>query len=126
MSKTGDENRAYAAAHFGIELDDTSKQVALFRSVEGGGVKADVMTYHHAINKESGFGRYRQLGRPKFDDLKLQVGMSMSQPFYEWLRDFFEGKPTRKNGAIVAADFYYKERARRNFTNAMIKELTFP
>jgi hypothetical protein len=32
----------------------------------------------------------------------------------------------RKDGAIVAADFYYKERARRKFTNGMIKELTFP
>ena len=29
-------------------------------------------------------------------------------------------------GAIVAADFYYNERARRNFKEAMIKELTFP
>jgi len=125
MSKTGDDNRAYAAAHFGMELDGT-KQIGMFRSVEGGGVKADVMTYHHSINKESGYGRYRQLGRPKFDDIKLQVGMSMSQPFYEWLRDFFDGKPTRKNGAILAGDFQYKERARRNFSNAMIKELTFP
>ena len=35
-------------------------------------------------------------------------------------------RPTRKNGAIVAADFYYNERARREFTSAMIKELTFP
>src|SRR5262245_40421969 len=124
-SKSGDANRPYAAAHFGLELDD-NKEVAMFRSIEGGGAKAEVMTYQHSINKDSGYGRYRQLGKPKFDDLKLQIGMSMTQPFYEWLKDFFAGKPTRKNGAIVAADFYYKERARRTFTNALIKELTFP
>ena len=29
-------------------------------------------------------------------------------------------------GSIVAADFFYQERARRNFKAAMIKELTFP
>ena len=125
MSKTGADNRAYGAAHFGLELDG-NKQLAMFRSVEGGAVKADVMVYHHAINKDTGYNRYRQLGRPKFDDIKMQVGMSMSKPLYEWLQDFLVGKPTRKNGAIVAADFHFKERARRTFTNALIKELTFP
>src|SRR4029078_8623029 len=45
---------------------------------------------------------------------------------YQWLHDFFLGKATRKNGAIVAADFHFKERARRTFSNALIRELTFP
>jgi hypothetical protein len=80
------------------------------------------MTYQHGAN----YDRWRQLGKPKFEDIKLQVGMSMSQPFYQWLTDFMKGVPTRKTGAIVAADFYYLERARRNFKAAMIKELTFP
>lgn len=112
---------AYASAHFALELDG-GDQVGLFRSVEGGGVKADVMTYQSGGSYE----RWRQLGKPKFEDIKLQVGMSMSAPFYEWLAQFFTGAGTRKTGAIVAADFYYNERARRNFKEAMIKELTFP
>jgi phage tail-like protein len=116
----------YAAAHFGLELDG-KKEVSLFRSIEGGGVKADVMTYQYATSNDvGGYARWRMLGKPKFEDIKLQVGMSMSQPFYAWVADFFKGVPTRKNGAIVAADFYYKERARRTFTNAMVKELVFP
>lgn len=114
-------NRAYAAAHFALELDGKDA-VGLFRSIEGGGVRADVMTYQNGAN----YDRWRQLGKPKFEDIKLQVGMSMSQPFYQWLTDFMKGVPTRKTGAIVAADFYYMERARRNFKAAMIKELTFP
>jgi phage tail-like protein len=114
-------NRAYAAAHFALELDGKDA-VGLFRSIEGGGVRADVMTYQNGAN----YDRWRQLGKPKFEDIKLQVGMSMSQPFYTWIADFFIGQPTRKTGAIVAADFYYNERARRNFKEAMIKELTFP
>ena len=114
-------NRTYAAAHFALELDGRDA-VGLFRSIEGGGVKTDVMTYQHGATYE----RWRQLGKPKFEDIKLQVGMSMSEAFYDWIESFFDGKAVRKNGAIVAADFYYNERARREFTEAMIKELTFP
>jgi phage tail-like protein len=118
-------SNVYAAAHFGLELDG-KQEVSLFRSIEGGGVKADVMTYQYGANKDSGYDRWRILGKPKFEDIKLQVGMSMSGPFYAWIADFFKGIPTRKNGAIIAADFYYKERARRTFKEALIKELTFP
>jgi hypothetical protein len=80
------------------------------------------MTYQNAGNYE----RWRQLAKPKFENIKLQMGMGMSEPFYKWIEEFFTGKGTRKNGAIVAADFYYKERARREFSEALIAELTFP
>ena len=113
--------RAYAAAHFALELDGKDG-VGLFRSIEGGSIRADVMTYQNGAN----YDRWRQLGKPKFEDLKLQVGMSMSGAFINWIRDFFLGNAVRKTGAIVAADFYYNERARRQFDGAMIKELTFP
>ncbi len=116
-----ENNRAYAAAHFALELDGKDG-VGLFRSIEGGGVRADVMTYQNGAN----YDRWRQLGKPKFEDIKIQVGMAMSKPFYDWIEKFFEGNAERKTGAVVAADFYYKERARREFTNAMISEITFP
>ncbi len=119
-------NGVYAAAHFGLELDG-KQEVSLFRSIEGGGVRADVMTYQYGANKDNGgYTRWRILGKPKFEDIKLQVGMSMSKPFYTWIENFFAGIPDRKSGAILAADFYYVERARRTFKEALIKELTFP
>jgi phage tail-like protein len=121
MTATSNPNRAYSAAHFALELDN-NEQVGLFRSIEGGSIKADVMTYQNGAN----YDRWRQLGKPKFEDIKIQTGMSMSKAFYSWIENFFTGKPDRKNGAIVAADFNYKERARREFKEAMIKELTFP
>jgi phage tail-like protein len=114
--------RAYAAAHFALELHGIDQDLGLFRSIEGGGLKCDVMTYQNAGNYE----RWRQLAKPKFENIKLQMGMGMSEPFYKWIEEFFTGKGTRKNGAIVAADFYYKERARREFSEALIAELTFP
>jgi phage tail-like protein len=118
---TSDNNRSYAAAHFALELD-SGGNVGLFRSIEGGSMRADVMTYQAGNTHD----HWRQLGKPKFEDIKLQVGMAMSEPFYKWISDFFTGVTTRHTGSIVAADFYYKERARRNFSQAMIKELTFP
>lgn len=111
----------YAAAHFGLELDG-KKDVGLFRSIEGGGLKAAVMNYQYGHSLE----KWRQLGKPSYEDMKVQVGMAMSKPFYDWIEKFFEGDAIQKNGAIVAADFHYNERARREFTGAMIKELTFP
>jgi phage tail-like protein len=121
MAASSTGNRSYAAAHFALELDGKDG-VGLFRSIEGGSIRADVMTYQNGPN----YDRWRQLGKPKFEDIKLQVGMSMSKPFYDWIEKFFAGVADRKTGAIVAADFYYNERARRDFKEAMIKELTFP
>lgn len=120
-TETPASGRAYSAAHFALELDG-KKDVGLFRSVEGGGIKTDVMTYQNGAN----YDRWRQLGKPKFEDIKVSVGMSMSEVFYQWISEFFTGKGTRKTGAIVAADFNYDERARREFSQALIKELTFP
>jgi phage tail-like protein len=121
MPPTNPRVSAYSAAHFGLELHGMSK-LGMFRSIEGGGLKADVMTHQTGGQ----YDKWRQLGKPKFEDIKLQVGMSMSEPFYGWIAEFFKGNPVRKNGTIVAADFYYKERARREFTDAMINELVFP
>jgi phage tail-like protein len=121
MTSTADPNRTYAAAHFALELKGVDN-LGMFRSIEGGGIKADVMTYQNG----GIYDKWRQLGKPKFEDLKLQIGMAMSAPFYRWIAEFFDGVPTRKDGTIIAADFYYKERARRQFENAMIKEMAFP
>jgi hypothetical protein len=116
------QGRAYSAAHFALELDSKNNIVGLVRSVDGGGVKSEIMTYQAG----SSFEMWRQIGKPKYEDLKLEFGMSMSDQFYTWIEAFFSGDVLRRNGAIVAADFYYQERARREFQNALISEITFP
>src|SRR3569623_1777637 len=123
MATTGNAPpRAYAAAHFALELDGKNTVVGLLKSIEGGSIKADSMTY-----QQGGFlQRWKQVGKPKFEDIKIQTGMAVSAPFLNWVRGFFAGDGVRKTGAIVAADFYYKERARRTFDGALIKEVTIP
>jgi phage tail-like protein len=118
---SGNQNRSYSSAHFILELDG-SHIAGFFRSVEGGGVKADVMTYQMGNAPD----QWRQLAKPKYDDLKIQVGMSMSQEFYGWISRFFNGTIERRNGAIISGDFHYKERARRVMKNMLISEVQIP
>ena len=121
MTLANKGNRAYVAAHFALELDQ-KKDVGLFKSIEGGGAKQEAIKYQ---NGGEAMTFYSQ-GRLKFEDFKVSVGMSMSQVFYDWISNFFAGIPDRKTGAVVAADFYYNERARREFDQAMITEVAFP
>jgi hypothetical protein len=113
--------RAYTAAHFGLELD-SKRPVGFIRSIEGGGVSTELINYQYGDK----YDIWRQLGRPKYEDFKIQCGMGMSFEFMAWIELFFEGKGPRKNGAILAADGQYIEQARREFADAMITEIAIP
>ena len=110
----------YSAAFFGLEIDGS--KVGTIRNVDGGGVKADVITYQHA---ESG-DTWRQLGRTKYEDLKITSGLAAGGSLWEWISKCVEGKPERRNGAISAADYNYNEKARREWENGLIAEIGFP
>lgn len=113
--------RTYGAAHFALELDD-KQQVGLCKSIEGGGVKAEMIEYRTGPEHR----HWKQVSKPKYEDVKIQVGMSMSEPFYDWISKFFNGTIIRKNGAIAAGDFFYKERARREMFQMLISEVAMP
>lgn len=113
--------RTYSAAHFLLELDENDV-AGFFRSVDGGGVKSEILSYESGPTD----ARWRQLGKPKYEDVKIEVGMSMSERFYQWIEAFFEGGGERKNGAVVAADFNYKERMRRNLQDMLVSEVSLP
>jgi phage tail-like protein len=113
--------RAYVASKFAFELDGDGV-LGFLNSAEGGGLKTDVVDYKQGRLVDV----WRQVGRPKFEDISIKVGMGMSKSFYTWVSDFFNRKVTRKNGAIVLADFNYKQRARRSFIDALISEVGMP
>jgi phage tail-like protein len=114
--------RAYGASVFALELDQIKQTVGLFKSIEGGGVKMELIKYQAGQHHPT----FLRSGKPKYEDIKVQVGMAMSQTFYDWIAAFFRGDMARKTGAIIAGDFYYNERARREFDQAMISEIGFP
>lgn len=121
MLPTSTPPRAYSGAHFGMTLDGFD-DIGLFRSIEGGGVKVDVMTYQSGGN----IAVAKHIGKPKFEDFKVSCGMAMCRPFYNWIKEFFAGRGTRRNGELLAADFHYNIRARRQFKNALLTEVAMP
>ncbi len=115
----------FSGAHFCLELDGLdakSPDLPTLRSVEGGGVQADVLSYQMGENGDI----WRQLGKPKYSDIKLGLGMADVEGFRLWLHQFLTGQHVRKNGAIIAADYNYVERARREFKEALIVGLGLP
>ncbi len=119
--KTGAPSRAYVASHFAFDLDGAGI-LGFLRSFDGGGVKTDIMTYQQGATMDV----WRQVGRLKYDDMTIQVGMGMSDKFYDWMSSFFTRDVQRKDGSIIIADFNYKQKARRTFTQALISEVTIP
>jgi hypothetical protein len=121
MQPSNNQNRAYSAAHFGMTLDQID-EIGLFRSLEGGGVKVDVLSYQAGGNH----GPLKQPGKPKFEDFKVQCGMAMGRGFYNWMSEFFAGRVQPRSGSLIAADFHYQVRARRHFRGALISEVALP
>jgi phage tail-like protein len=68
----------------------------------------------------------KHIGGVKYEDISLECGYGMSDPFYNWMKDCFDRKASRKNGAIIACDFNYRELSRINFFNALITEIGMP
>lgn len=113
--------RAYVAAHFALDLDGEGA-MGFLRSSDGGGLTTDIQTYQPGYD----LSLWRQVGKPKLADISLVVGMGMSETFYDWISDFFNRTVTRKSGSIIGADFNFKERTRRSFTDALISEVQIP
>jgi hypothetical protein len=121
---SGVAKRAYVASHFALELGDGSNNqvIGFVRSIDGGGIKAEMLTYQQGVSTEL----WRQIGKPKFDDITVQVGMGMSVRFWDWIKAFFKRDLVRQNGALLGADFGYVERTRRTFMSALIAEVGLP
>jgi phage tail-like protein len=113
--------RGYVAGNFGLELDGMA--AGWLASFEGGMPNADV------ILEKLGPDHYqhKHISPPKYDDITLTFGTAMSQHFWKWVKSSFdELSYVRKNGAVVAANYNYKETSRLTFYNGLITELTFP
>jgi len=64
-------NEAYSAAQFILELELPNKALTVgsCRSIEGGGVKADILTYRQSDGQRQ-FSR-QLAAKPKFEDIKI-------------------------------------------------------
>ena len=114
------DGRVYAAGRFALELDSVS--AGWLNSAEGGHATADVVTERLGADRIV----HKHLGGVRFEDFIVECGVGMSKALYTWMKDSLDRKYTRKNGAIVAANYDYKEISRTTFNNALISEIGFP
>jgi len=114
------DKRGYVAGKYGIELDGIV--AGWVNSVEGGHATSDVVLEKtgadHIVKKH--------IAGVKYEDISIACGTGMSSKFYDWVKASFDHNYVRKNGAVITADFNYKEFTRLNFFNALITEIGFP
>jgi phage tail-like protein len=114
------KGRGYVAGKYGIEVDGIN--AGWVWSVEGGHAVADVVVEKMGPDHL----QRKHIGNVKYEPISVTCGTGMSKAFYSWIQDSFDHKHTRKNGAIVAANYDYKEHSRLTFTNALVTEIGMP
>jgi len=114
------DKRGYVAGKYGIELDGI--MAGWVSSVEGGHATSDVVSEKvgpdHIVHKH--------IAGVKYEDISISCGTGMSKGFYEWVKASFDHNYGRKGGAIIAADFNYKEHSRLTWYNGLVSEIGFP
>jgi len=66
------------------------------------------------------------LSGPGGQAITITCGPDMSKSFYDWIKASFAGTSPRKDGAIITADYNYKEISRTTFFKAALTEVAFP
>jgi phage tail-like protein len=114
------DKRGYIAGHYALEVDGI--MAGWVQSVEGGQATADV------VNEKVGPDHivHKHISNVKYEDISLNCGTGMSRGLYEWIKASFDHNYQRKNGAIIAADFNFKELSRMTWYHGLISEIGFP
>jgi len=112
--------RPYVAGRFALELDGL--HCGFLSAFEGGNITADVITEPMGPD----LIQRKHLAGLKVEPITVECGLDMAKPLYDWISAMLNGQTVRKNGAIIAMDFNYKEMSRRTFANALITEIEFP
>jgi len=119
MAITADK-RAYVSGKFALELDNAN--AGWLFNAEGGGATSDVVTEKLGPDHI----QKKHLAGVKYEGITLTFGTGMSKGCYGWIKDSFDHKYTRHNGAVVGATFDHKEMSRLTFQNALISEVGLP
>lgn len=112
--------RPYVANKFCLELQ---QQVAGWLLTADGGLASTEPVEEHLAG---GHPVRKHAGNVKVNEVTVQCGTSMSQPFYKWLQTSIEYKHERKEGAIVTTNYDYKEVSRLDFFEALLTEIGLP
>jgi hypothetical protein len=114
------ENRSYVAGRYGLDLG--GNPAGWLHSVEGGHATSDVVIEHMGPDHI----RRKHLSGVKYEPITVACGTGMSKSFYDWIKDSFDHKYSRQDGAIICANYNLKEVSRLSFHQALISEVGFP
>jgi hypothetical protein len=114
------DGRAFVAGKYGVDLGGS--MAGWVFSADGGTASADVVTEKMGPDHLA----RKHLAGVKYDDITVTCGTGMSKGFYTWIQDSFDHKYSRKDGAIITADYDYSEKSRLTFSQALISEVGFP
>jgi len=94
----------------------------VFVATEGGGIRAGV------ISEPSGPGEVakKHIGPPQCEELAAELGFALPKPVVEWIRASWRFESPRKDGSVVALDPLGVARSERQFSQALLTEVTFP
>jgi hypothetical protein len=113
------DKRSYTGGHFLLSLDG---EPSLLKDLDGGNVKAEVVTFKMGPEMVD----MKHISTVKFEPFTINVGMSMGKSLYEWIQASLDLKHMRKNGYVAAANYDYKAQSYRHFRDALITEVTIP
>ena len=102
-----------------VTIDGSS---AMARSVEGGTPVGQVVV----IPRGAGMPANKTIGTLKYEDIRLELGMSMGQPMIDWINALLSNKHERKQGQITYGDINRRARAHMDFRDALLTAFGIP
>jgi len=115
-----DAQRSYVSGNFFMDIDGV--KCGFIRGIAGGGVSAEV------INEPTGSSYFvkKHIGQPKYENVSVQVGFSMTKAVYEWIKQMWSAGYQRKNCAITALDYNLTPKLMMQYANCLLAEVTIP
>lgn len=105
---------------FFLNLDGAA--CGFLKSVTGGGMRAQVIT------EPSGPGEVakKHIGPPEYEEITAQLGFALPKAVADWIRASWKLESPRRDGSVVALDPLGVARSERQFSQALLTEVTFP
>ena len=88
----------------------------------GGVFTADVIQHQSGSDP---FPR-KMLGKPRYEDIEVEVGAAMPAPLFDWIAASWGASPPSMDGAVLGFDSTFTLRREQGFTDALIAETAFP
>jgi len=112
-------SRQLSAGHYALQLEGVS--AGFLKSIDGGATFAEVI-------EEGGIGGFTRKvpGRPKYENLELEAGLSLSPAFYELVSEFVKGGTGRHDGSVVAIGVDLKPQSELAYHDAFVTKVRFP